>query len=62
MSGKIFYAEIYDDRDDKVISRKECPTHDDAWTEARAMMNDFRDPDDGVYPRHFHGRVTEVQK
>ena len=62
MSGKIFYAEIYDDRDGKVITRKECPTYEDAWYETQHLMDDFRDPDDGVCPRHFHRRVTEVQK
>lgn len=62
MSGKTFYAEIYDDRNDAVISRKECPTYEDAWYEARAMMDRFRDPDNGVYPLHLQKRVTEVQE
>jgi hypothetical protein len=60
---KEYVAEVYDDRDDKVISRgKERRDYDTAWDEAKSLMNDFIDPDDGVRPSHFHPRVVEVKR
>lgn len=56
-----YKAELYDDRDpEHVIDSYKSSNADDAWDEARRMRDQFRDPDDGVYPLHLKIRVREV--
>lgn len=56
-------AELYDDREpEKVIEHVSCHNEDQAHWEARRLLQQWEDPDDGVRPLHLQSRVKYVGK
>lgn len=61
MTREIWYAELYDDRDEsKTVERQTCYSEEDAYQTARWMLKQWEDPDDGVRPLHLCSRVRRV--